>query len=37
MSFTFDDRIVAARVMESSTAQDKYDDAIAAGKGGLIM
>ena len=37
MRFTFDDRVVDAKIMESIRAQDKYDDAIAAGKGGVIM
>ena len=37
MRFTFDDRVVDAKIMESNRAQDKYDDAIAAGKGGVIM
>lgn len=38
MRFTFDDnRVVDAKVMETSGALEKYDDAIAAGKGGLIM
>ena len=37
MMFTFDDRVVEAKVMESCRAQDKYDDAMAAGKGGVIM
>jgi len=37
MMFTFDDRVVEAKVIESSKAKDKYDDAMAAGKGGVIM